>query len=703
VRAPFFRWERKARVQVTGSMRTSAIFWALLLGAPVALPAQAPAEPWNSARALELIERARARRLLPQQDTALRNYTARAEGFVYFYLDRRETDERTLVKTDQVALELSWAPPDRARQTIVGLRDESRLPNRMYYHLDHLTVVQNGFGDMIVMGDGDEVSDVPHPAAAGSDTIYDFRLADSTTLRLPTAGEAIRVYEIEVRPKRTDRPALVGSIFVDRGSADVVRMTFTFTPVSYVDRRLDYISVSLDNGLWEGRYWLPHEQTLQIRRQLPELDFAAGAVIQGRMRISGYTFNDSLPPDIFMGGRGVRALPRAQREAYEFERGLYDDLNAEGLAPPPDLAAVRRQAAELLGTRRLSGLPRLRLGLGSVSSALRYNRAEGFAVGAGLTWAPGPPLRADAAAGFAFGSERPWASLVLTRDAAPRSLLSARVHFRDVRDLGLEPALPTVVNTISAVAFGRDYTDPYFATGATIRLARRLGTPLRAELELGWEHHDSPLLAHSTPPFSDSRTFRAVRAIDEGDLAWGSIALYRPMPDPRADDWSGQLALEGGVFEADVYLRPTARFALRRATRDHARDLQIAARAGLLTARAPSQRLFVLGGRGTLGGYPFRTFAGRRYALVSAEASADLVAPWIRIRGVAAAAASGGLSDSGPAWRTWPVADTDGLRSSAGIGVGLLWDLLRVDAVRGLNGGSWQWIISFHHDLRDIS
>ncbi|HEX2168161.1 MAG TPA: hypothetical protein VHG09_13085, partial [Longimicrobiales bacterium] len=387
----------------------------LLLPAAGRVEAQSSPGDWNAPRARELIDRARARRLLPQQDTALRNYTARAEGFVYFYLDRRDSEERTLVKVDQVALELFWSPPDRSSQRIVGLRDVSRLPNRMNYHLDHLTVVQNGFGDMIRMGDGDEVRDVPHPAAPGSESIYEFRLADSLTLSLPTASQPIRVYELEVRPLRSDRSALVGSIFIDRASADIVRMSFTFTPASYVDPRLDYISVSLDNGLWEGRYWLPHEQTLQIRRQIPELDFAAGAVIQGRMRISDYTFNDSTAPAVTASGL-VTAVPAAEREAYDFERGIYEDLDDEGLAPPPDLDVIRRRAAELIGDRRLSGLPRLRLGLGSVSSALRYNRAEGVAVGAGIVYAPGPPWRFQVEGGYAFGPERPFAAIEGTSD-----------------------------------------------------------------------------------------------------------------------------------------------------------------------------------------------------------------------------------------------------------------------------------------------
>ena len=142
---------------------------------------------WNDARALELIDRARVRREAPHADTTLRNYQAEAAGYVYFYLDRRETDERTLVKTDQIALEVYWAAPSLTKQRIIGLRDESKLPNRMHYHLDHLTVVQDEFGDVIRLGDGDEVRDVTHPAAGGADSIYDFRVADSLTITLPGA------------------------------------------------------------------------------------------------------------------------------------------------------------------------------------------------------------------------------------------------------------------------------------------------------------------------------------------------------------------------------------------------------------------------------------------------------------------------------------------------------------------------------------
>ena len=45
---------------------------------------------WNAPRAHELMQRASARRELPRGDSTLQNYQAKAKGFVYFYLDRRE-------------------------------------------------------------------------------------------------------------------------------------------------------------------------------------------------------------------------------------------------------------------------------------------------------------------------------------------------------------------------------------------------------------------------------------------------------------------------------------------------------------------------------------------------------------------------------------------------------------------------------------
>ncbi|HUH14072.1 MAG TPA: hypothetical protein VMK65_13235, partial [Longimicrobiales bacterium] len=377
------------------------------------------------------------------------NYQARASGHVYFFLDREDTQERTLVKVDQLALEVFWGAPDRTKQRIVGMRDEERLPSNIHYHLDHLTVVQDEFGDVIRLGDGDEVTDVPHPAAPGSDTIYAFRLADSLSIRLAGRSEPIRVYEVQVRPRHVDRPGFVGSVFLERGSAAIVRMSFTFTPASYVDARLDYIRITLDNALWEGRYWLPNEQKLEIRRQYPGLDFPAGAVIRGDLRIRDYVFNQDLPASFFRGA-AVVAYPESMREAFPFEEGLYAGLEDEGLATPPELERLRQTARELVGERYLSGLPRVRLYAPDASSVLRWNRAEGLVVGAGLAYAPGPTSRIALFGGYGFGRERAHGLLTLGH-ARPGWGGGLRLYRERMRDLGPLPGAPRALNTVHAL------------------------------------------------------------------------------------------------------------------------------------------------------------------------------------------------------------------------------------------------------------
>src|SRR5687768_3196818 len=146
---------------------------ALALLSPAAATAQ-DASAWNDARALELITRAQERRSAAAADTGMVNFQADARLYVYFYLDRPDTGERNLVKTDQLALDVLWAAPNRVKQRIVGWRDEKSLPTNINYHLDHLTVVLENFGDEIRLGDGDEVRNVPHPAAGGSEAVYDY-------------------------------------------------------------------------------------------------------------------------------------------------------------------------------------------------------------------------------------------------------------------------------------------------------------------------------------------------------------------------------------------------------------------------------------------------------------------------------------------------------------------------------------------------
>ncbi|HSH46763.1 MAG TPA: hypothetical protein VK966_13035, partial [Longimicrobiales bacterium] len=351
---------------------------------------EAVTSAWNAERVMNLVGLARTRRQAPVADSLLETYRAEATGHVYFFLDREINGEPILLRADQVAVDLFWGQPDRTRQVIRGLRSEEQFPIRDFrYYLDRYTVIQNGFGDEIRVGEGRDVADVPHPLAPGAERTYSYRLADSLTIRLP-GNEDLRVYEVQVRPNDFDQAAIVGSLFLERTRGDLVRLAFTFTPAAYLDERNERVEVTLENGLWEGRYWLPREQRLLVRRELPQLDLDVGTVIRAVLRVSDYEFNPPVPA-AFFGGREVVVAGSADELArYDFEEGLYDGLPDVGIAPGRDVGSLDEVdvddiAGRILRDRFLRGVPALRLYAPGASSVLRYDRAEGLVTAAGVS------------------------------------------------------------------------------------------------------------------------------------------------------------------------------------------------------------------------------------------------------------------------------------------------------------------------------
>jgi hypothetical protein len=666
--------------------------------AAAAAPAVAQAGAWNDARAMELVRRAQERRAVTLADTGLVDYQADARGYVYFYLDRRDVDQRTLVKTDQVALEVLWKAPNLSRQRIVGLRDEKTLPTSIRYHQDHLTVVQDNFGDRIRLGDGDEVRDVTHPAAPASDEVYDYRLADSSSVRLPGAGGQVQVYRLEVRPKDLSRPGLVGSIYVDRRAGDIVRMAFTFTPPSYVDRQLDYINVSLENGLWKGRFWLPDRQEVEIRRQLPELGFPAGGMIRGTMRISNYRFNQDLSPALFRGPKVV-SVPEAQRRAFAFEQGLYEELREEGLGPQVELGEVRREAMRLVGARLLSGLPALRADVPEVSNVLRYDRAEGAVLGFGTRAQPSAQVDVEASGGWAFGAEHAIgrAAVLWTR---PRFRLGLEGVYNAPRDVGVGPVASGVMNTLSAVLAGNDYTDLHYARGAEIRADAGAGRGWTADVALRGEVQRSARQEADVSVFGGDDAFRPVNAVDDGTMWRGALALSRSTPSGAARGWSARVTAAGGVLDGEDgetrrFARPTVELGWVRRWVPADAALEVDLSGGAAFGDLPRQELFLLGGRGTVPGFDFRSCGGDRFALARATASADLVRPWVRGRLLAASGWAGVGAAGDEALAAWGTAGTTRRpRASVGAGVGLIFDILRVDVHHGLGPGArWEVVV----------
>src|SRR5947207_5947821 len=265
-------------------------------------PSVAAAQTWNSDAALALARRAVLRRSGAVADSSLHDYKAQAHGFLFFLgaFGQGLADPPRLIKADQLELEVYWRAPASSKQRVIGWRDQAQLPTDINYHRDHLGIIQNNFGAAIRLGEGDEVRDVPHPLSSVGLGLYDFALGDTTIIALPE--REVRVVALRVRPKSFDLPRIVGTLYLDAATADLVRMAFNFTPRSYLDRQLEDVSIVLDNALWEQRYWLPYRQEIEIRRRATWLDVPARGIIRARWVIDGYAFNLGLAQSWFAGG-----------------------------------------------------------------------------------------------------------------------------------------------------------------------------------------------------------------------------------------------------------------------------------------------------------------------------------------------------------------------------------------------------------------
>ncbi|MEJ2539051.1 MAG: hypothetical protein P8188_03535 [Gemmatimonadota bacterium] len=613
-------------------------------------------------------------------DSTLQGYEARAQGFVYFFLDRDDEEEHTLIKADQLELEVYWRAPDETRQRIVGMRDEEALPTNIRYHLDHLTVVQDDFGDLIRLGDGDEVAAVIHPVAPGAEALYDYRLGDRSTLSYPGLPEPVRVQQVPVRPRNPELPGFVGTLYVDLGTSAIVRMAFTFTAASYVDPYLDYIRISLDNGLWMGRHWLPYRQEVELRRELPQLDFMAGSIIRGRWQISDYTFNPETADALFRGPR-VTAAPPEARQSFDFRDPLYSDLDAGGLAPSEELEEIRDQARSMGLGSALEGLAPFRLYTPSVSDVIRYDRSEGWRLGAGATLRLGPvPLRLMG--GVALGPERPWATLE-SEWSSGRHSVEMRTFWNRTVDLGPLPGASGVVNTVAALG-GSDYRDLYWSSGGTVGWS----TPAGGQRRLGVSGTIQEVRSATLAVDDEDTAFRPVLPVSPG--THGFLDLTLESPDVGSGAF-GKLRLRTGRLD-ETYLRADARVGWSRRGPSRTLDTQVTLDAGWVGANAPLQELYLLGGRGTIPGFDYRGAVGDRYLLGQAWVGRSLAAPWVSVRATGAL----GWSELGarPVPDGW-IGDPDpGVRTSLGLGLDVLWDTLRFDVARGIPGGDWSFFVS---------
>ena len=125
-----------------------------------------------------------------------------------------------------------------------------------------------------------------HPLAEGSEAYYTYRLGDSVAITLPDR-RTIQLRAIEVRPRETRWDAVVGTLWFDIASGQLVRAAYRFAVPMHIDAFVreqdpdafedvpafvkplmfpmhgEISSITIDYGIYEGRFWLPRLRTAE--------------------------------------------------------------------------------------------------------------------------------------------------------------------------------------------------------------------------------------------------------------------------------------------------------------------------------------------------------------------------------------------------------------------------------------------------------
>ena len=698
----------------------------LLVAAIASGAAPLPAQTWNDARALQLVRRATERRAQQLADTTLVDYRATAHGYLTFLAQLGEgfTEPPKVVKADELALEIFWKAPDRSRQRIVGRRDTLLLPTDINYHRDHLGIVQNNFPDIIRLGDGDEVLDVPHPLSAAGLAAYDYSVGDSLRVRLP--DRTVTVYAVRVRPRDDRQPRAVGAVFIDTAEAQVVRMAFSFTRAALRDEQLEDVSIVLENALVEGRFWLPLRQEIEIRRAGTFLDYPARGIIRGRWEIGRYTVNEGLPDALFADGQEIVQAPARVLRAHVWDTPrLLDDLPPDVRAvTDEEVRAVQEEARALVRAQALARARRPTLAARRISDIVRVNRVEGIALGAGAARQLGGGWLAAANGRWGLDDDAFKGRLgVEWRNATATGL---RVTwFRDFRDASEEQETSLLRNSIAAQELGSDYTEPYAAHGIEFSVEGAIASSLRlratasSERQHALEVRARPTSGQYEPTIAAERLDAvrlALRLSRPTALAWGGTELQGHVELRSLDFRAPGVTVCGPErctlpdLVTSTTLHGSVVYRLERPF--GGRRLVLHGVAGAVGGGAvPAQELVYLGGPTTGPGYRFHQFVGRagvsqriewrlpvpfpalalgRFGRTPAQAT---LAPFVQGIWIRNARESDGAV---------PGAGREGFSPAVGVGALTLFELLRIDVARGLRDGRWTASVDVGRDFWSV-
>ena len=269
-----------------------------------------------------LLAQARTTRL--RVDSSLMSYDALSrERFTLTLALRGIGRERTLTR-DERAGSVQWSRANGLRINLLGRRRESNSPfggnsgpaNESAIPVPYFPGKESlwGLGSAFV-STGDDENRPINPLAAGAETSYRYTLGDSLTIGLPD-GSRILLRELRATPRSGNWRVLSASLWFEVATAQLVRAAYRYaTPVDFLEqarqnpdpanrppRWLGLIAsplrgtleaVTVESGLFEGKYWLPRAQIADFR-----VDAPSESVVRGRLeqRFQYSAVNGTLDP-----------------------------------------------------------------------------------------------------------------------------------------------------------------------------------------------------------------------------------------------------------------------------------------------------------------------------------------------------------------------------------------------------------------------
>ena len=660
--------------------------------------ARSPAR-WRDAAADSLVDRAIARRGLQLADSTLLSYQADAHGYLAFLAQLGDgvIIPPKVVQSEELALSIAWWQPGNSAQRLVGRRDTTLLPANVAYYRDRYGVILDNLPDRIRLGEGQDVRDVPHPLAASARALYEYQRSSPLRIRFP--GREVVVDEVRFRPRDGSQPAAIGSVYLDRETAAVVRLSMTFTRAAIIDKRIETLVVTLENGLIRERYWLPRRQEVEVSRGSTWLDIPVRGIVRGRWEVSNYSVNERIAPAMLQLPRWS-SVSRDSLRAHRFAGRVVDVLPPEiQVASSEDVARARVQAEAAVRAAMLTRPARAALTGRGVSDLVRFSRAEGLAVGAGASHKTSSGWLLAGRARYGFGDREVKGHVAVGAVPAFGRVPLVQVFAeRDYRDLRT-PERAGVTNSLAALAYGSDFTTQVNTRAAGIMLRRDPLDPWT--LRLAWER-DVPLRVAGTAitgefaPTLQAWQTRGIRAELRGAGGWvasdarGTSGRWTTVAEFGA--LSGVNAT-GGAVRPLVARASGTLFLERRIDGDRI----IAARSGFGIAGGhdlPPQWLVFAGGPWSAPGYRFDDFNTRGFVSQRLEFRQPIPAPAISLGKFGKAPGHVTLAPFLQAMATASGISTvvtrpSGVWPSAGIGVLFFFDLVRVDMSRGLRDGRW--------------